>query len=108
MTNTKRHLVYSRKRQIDISLVLPPEPDERWQLAKQAGVNHAVFHSLEIGEGSRPYEYEELLRIVNTYRDHDIGRGIFSAQITVNRAASMRNGYLRCRITTEDRRRRGR
>jgi hypothetical protein len=53
-----------------------------------------VFHSLEIGEGSRPYEYEESLRIVNTYRDHDIGRGIFSAQITVNRAASMRNGPI--------------
>lgn len=66
---------------MDISLVLPPEPDSRWQLAKQVGVNHAVFHSLEIGDGSRPYEYDELLRLVNRYRDHGIAPAAFEGSI---------------------------
>lgn len=66
---------------MDLSLVLPPEHDERWQLAKQAGVDHAVFHSLEIGDGSRPYEYDELLRIVNTYRDHGLEPVVFEGSV---------------------------
>lgn len=66
---------------MDVSLVLPPAPDERWQLAKQAGVEHAVFHSLEIGDGSRPFEYDELLRIVNRYRDHGIEPVVFEGSV---------------------------
>jgi mannonate dehydratase len=68
---------------MDISLVLPPEPDERWTLAKQVGVNHAVFHSLEIGDGSLPYEYDELLRIVNRYRDHGMEPAVFEGSVPV-------------------------
>ncbi|EMA48481.1 Mannonate dehydratase [Halococcus salifodinae DSM 8989] len=66
---------------MDISLVLPPEPDDRWTLAQQAGVHHAVFHSLEIGDGSRPYAYDDLLRIVNTYRDHGIEPAAFEGSV---------------------------
>lgn len=68
---------------MDVSLVLPPEPDERWTLAKQVGVNHAVYHSLEIGDGSLPYEYDELLRIVNRYRDHGIEPAVFEGSVPV-------------------------
>lgn len=68
---------------MDISLVLPPEPDERWTLAQQVGVEHAVFHSLEIGDGSIPYEYDELLRIVNRYRDHGMEPAVFEGSVPV-------------------------
>ena len=68
---------------MDVSLVLPPEPDERWTLAKQVGVEHAVFHSLEIGDGSLPYEYDELLRIVNRYRDHGMEPAVFEGSVPV-------------------------
>jgi mannonate dehydratase len=66
---------------MDISLVLPPEPDNRWELAQQVGVKHAVFHSLEIGDGSRPYKYDELLRIVNRYRDYGIEPVAFEGSV---------------------------
>ena len=68
---------------MQLSLVLPPEPDDRWDLAKQVGVEHAVYHSLEIGDGRRPYEYDELLRIVNRYRDHGLEPAVFEGSVPV-------------------------
>ena len=57
---------------MDISLVLPPGPDERWELAKQVGVTDAVVHTLEIGDGTRLYEYEDLARIADAFDDAGI------------------------------------
>ncbi|MWV39885.1 mannonate dehydratase [Natrialba sp. INN-245] len=61
----------------------PPEPDERWKLAKQAGVDHAVFHSLEIGDGSRPSSYDELMPLISRYRDHGIEPAAFEGSVPV-------------------------
>jgi len=66
---------------MDISLVLPPEPDDRWYLAKQVGVEHAVFHSLELGDGHRPYEYDDLLRLANRYRDNGLEPSVFEGSV---------------------------
>ncbi|QLG29005.1 mannonate dehydratase [Halorarum halophilum] len=74
---------------MDLSLVLPPEPDERWDLARQAGVEHAVFHSLELGDGSRPYEYDELLRLVNRYRDYGLEPAVFEGSVPVTDAVRL-------------------
>jgi len=45
---------------VRLALVLPPEPDERWELAKQMGVTDAVIHPLEIGDGKTQWTYDDL------------------------------------------------
>jgi mannonate dehydratase len=45
------------------ALILPPTRDERWDLAAQTGVESAVIHTLEIGDGTRLYRREDLERI---------------------------------------------
>ncbi|WP_430506239.1 mannonate dehydratase [Haloparvum sp. PAK95] len=47
------------------ALVLPPEPDERWELATQMGVTDAVIHPLEIGDGQTDWTYDELRGLRN-------------------------------------------
>lgn len=47
------------------ALILPPMPDERWELAKQMGVTDAVIHPLEIGDGRTHWEYDDLLGLRN-------------------------------------------
>ena len=42
------------------ALILPPKPDERWDLAKQMDVTDAVIHPLEIGDGKQFWSYDEL------------------------------------------------
>ncbi len=54
------------------ALILPPERDERWDLAKQMGVESAVVHTLEIGDDSRPWRYEDLLDLTRRFRDYDL------------------------------------
>jgi len=55
---------------MDLCVVLPPTEDARWDLAKQIGVDGAVLHTLEIGNGELiSGEYDPLLRIRNAYRD---------------------------------------
>ncbi|WP_458187050.1 mannonate dehydratase [Haladaptatus sp. NG-WS-4] len=54
------------------ALILPPECDERWDLAKQMGVENAVVHTLEIGDESRPWRYEELLNLTQRFRDYGL------------------------------------
>jgi D-mannonate dehydratase len=51
------------------SLILPPEPDERWDLARQLGVTDAVVHPLEVGDGKTDWSYEDLLGIKNWLED---------------------------------------
>jgi len=50
---------------VRLSLILPPKPDERWELAKQMGVTDAVIHPLEIGDGKTDWSYEDLLGTKN-------------------------------------------
>ncbi|MFB6101524.1 MAG: mannonate dehydratase [Haloplanus sp.] len=47
------------------ALILPPEPDERWELAKQMGVTDAVIHPLEIGDDKTTWSYDDLRRLRN-------------------------------------------
>jgi len=47
------------------SLVLPPEPDERWEFAKQMDVTDAVIHPLEIGDDKTNWKYDELRQLRN-------------------------------------------
>lgn len=54
---------------VDLAVVLPPQPDERWQLAKQMGVTSAVVHTLEIGDGKTSWTYYDLLHLKNWYED---------------------------------------
>lgn len=52
---------------VELSVILPPEPDFRWDLAKQMGVTSAVIHSLEIGDGRQFWSYDELARLKNWF-----------------------------------------
>jgi mannonate dehydratase len=54
---------------VDIALILPPEPDERWQLATQLGVTDAVIHPLEIGDGRTEWSYDDLHGLRNWLED---------------------------------------
>jgi mannonate dehydratase len=45
---------------VDLSLVLPRKPDDRWDLATQMGVTDAVIHPLEVGDGKTTWSYEDL------------------------------------------------
>jgi len=47
------------------SLILPPDPDERWEFAKQMGVTDAVIHPLEIGDDKTNWTYDELRQLRN-------------------------------------------
>ncbi|HET7324137.1 MAG TPA: mannonate dehydratase [Halococcus sp.] len=54
---------------VTLALILPPEPDNRWQLAKQIGVTDAVIHPLEIGNGKTHWSYDDLLGLRNWLED---------------------------------------
>jgi mannonate dehydratase len=51
------------------ALILPPERDERWDLARQIGVEHAVVNTMNIGDDHRYEGYDELLRLVNRFKN---------------------------------------
>lgn len=54
------------------ALILPPERDERWDLARQVGVKHAVVNTMNIGDDHRYEDYDELLRLSNRFKNADI------------------------------------
>jgi len=54
---------------VQVSLVVPRHPDERWQLAKQMGVTNAVVHPLEFGSDKTHWSYDELLKTKNWLED---------------------------------------
>lgn len=51
------------------ALILPPESDERWDLAKQVGVKKAVVNTMNIGDDHRYRGYDELLRLSNWFEN---------------------------------------
>ncbi|MFC6906479.1 mannonate dehydratase [Halalkalicoccus tibetensis] len=66
---------------VELSLVLPPEPDRRWELAKQMGVTSAVLHSLEIGDGKRFWSYDELSRLKNWFEGAGIDLDVVEGSV---------------------------
>lgn len=69
---------------METALILPPERDERWDLAKQVGVETAVVHTLEIGDGSRPWRYEDLLELTQTFRDYGLDVGVIEGCVPIS------------------------
>jgi len=69
---------------MELSLILPPEEDDRWDLAKQVGVDSAVVHTLEIGNGENvSHEYDPLLRIRNAFRDAGISVSVIEGCVPI-------------------------
>jgi mannonate dehydratase len=66
---------------VQLSLILPPEPDTRWQLAKQMGVTNAVVHPLEIGDGQTDWTYDELNGIVNWFEEVGINLSVIEGSV---------------------------
>jgi mannonate dehydratase len=54
---------------VSFALVLPPTPDDRWDLARQMGVTDAVIHPLEIGDGTQFWSFDELHNLENWLND---------------------------------------
>lgn len=66
---------------VQLSLILPPEPDSRWQLAKQMGVTDAVIHPLEIGDGRTDWTYDELNGTVNWFKEVGINVSVIEGSV---------------------------
>ncbi|MFB6150882.1 MAG: mannonate dehydratase [Haloarculaceae archaeon] len=66
---------------VELSLILPPEPDFRWQLAKQMGVTSAVVHPLEIGDDQTEWNYDELKGMVNWFDDAGIDLDVMEGSV---------------------------
>ncbi|UPM45131.1 mannonate dehydratase [Halocatena salina] len=66
---------------VRLSLILPPEPDSRWQLAKQMGVTDAVIHPLEIGDDQTDWTYDELNGIVNWFEEVGIDVSVIEGSV---------------------------
>ncbi|MFB6173982.1 MAG: mannonate dehydratase, partial [Halobacteriales archaeon] len=63
------------------ALILPPDPDDRWQLAKQMGVTNAVVHPLEIGDDRTHWSYDDLNGMVNWFADAGIDVAVMEGSI---------------------------
>ncbi|WP_049915267.1 mannonate dehydratase [Natrialba taiwanensis] len=66
---------------VDLAVVLPPQPDERWQIAKQMGVENAVVHTLEIGDGKTTWSYHDLLHLKNWYQDAGLDVSVIEGSV---------------------------
>ncbi len=66
---------------VDLAVVLPPQPDERWQMAKQMGVENAVVHTLEIGDGKTTWSYHDLLHLKNWYEDAGLDVSVIEGSV---------------------------
>ncbi|WP_049992270.1 mannonate dehydratase [Natrinema salifodinae] len=71
------------------ALVLPPDPDERWDLATQVGVTSAVVHTLEIGDGRRPSDYDTLLRWKNRFANAGIDLAVVEGSVPLTDATRL-------------------
>lgn len=63
------------------ALILPPRRDERWDLARQMGVEKAVIHPLEIGNDRTEWEFEELLRLKNALSDAGLELSVIEGSV---------------------------
>lgn len=53
------------------------------------GVETAVVHTLEIGDGSRPWRYGELLELVQTFRDFGLDVGVIEGCVPISDATRL-------------------
>ncbi|EMA54308.1 mannonate dehydratase [Halococcus salifodinae] len=68
---------------VEPALILPPEPDDRWKLATQMGVEKAVVHPLEIGEDKRFWKFEELRGMVNWFEGVDLEVAVIEGSVPI-------------------------
>lgn len=68
---------------VRLSLILPPEPDSRWQLAKQMGVTDAVIHPLEIGDDRTDWTYDELNGVVNWFEEVGMNVSVLEGSVPI-------------------------
>jgi len=68
---------------VELSLVLPPEPDERWDLATQMGVDTAVVHALEIGDDRTAWSHDRLQGMQNWFAGAGIDVGVIEGSVPV-------------------------
>lgn len=66
---------------VQLALILPPEPDDRWQLAKQIGVTNAVVHPLEVGDGRTNWTYDELKGMANWFDEVGIDLSVIEGSV---------------------------
>ena len=66
---------------VQLALILPPEPDDRWQLAKQIGVTNAVVHPLEVGDGRTNWTYDELKGMANWFVEVGIDLSVIEGSV---------------------------
>lgn len=66
---------------VQLSLILPPEPDDRWQLARQMGVTSAVVHPLEIGDDKTNWTYDELKGMTNWFEEVGIDLSVIEGSV---------------------------
>jgi mannonate dehydratase len=66
------------------ALVLPPEPDERWELAKQMGVTDAVIHPLEIGDDKMNWTYDELRGLKNWLEADGLNFSVLEGSVPIS------------------------
>jgi mannonate dehydratase len=69
---------------VEPALILPPEPDERWQLAKQMGVTQAVIHPLEIGDGRTHWSYDDLRGLSNWLEDAGLEFAVLEGSVPIS------------------------
>lgn len=66
---------------VQLALILPPKPDERWQLARQLGVTSAVVHPLEIGDGKTNWTYDDLKGMANWFDEVGIDLSVIEGSV---------------------------
>jgi mannonate dehydratase len=66
------------------ALILPPEPDDRWQLSKQIGVQKAVIHPIEIGDGQTQWSYDDLQGLDNWLADAGLEFSVLEGSVPLS------------------------
>jgi mannonate dehydratase len=66
------------------ALILPPDPDERWHLARQVGVADAVIHPLEIGDGRTQWTYDDLQGLANWLDDVGLRLSVLEGSVPIS------------------------
>jgi mannonate dehydratase len=66
------------------ALVVPPEPDDRWRLAGQMGVEDAVIHPIEIGDGRTRWSYDDLQQLSNWLDDVGLNFTVLEGSVPIS------------------------
>ena len=69
---------------VELALILPPTPDDRWHLAAQMGVTEAVVHPLEIGDGQSTWTYDELRMMRNWFGEVGIDLSVIEGSVPIS------------------------